>query len=128
MISNNYFYLIIVICLCTVTILNINNFQLYGITYPYWICVIFKQIYLAHRWGPNRYTTPSVNGLGGKGNEGVFHSAQISKLGAFLTNAVYYHTQESPFYRRSHHPAGWFGLVLFYGISTTAGHLMPNPF
>ena len=26
------------------------------------------------------------------------------------------------------HQAGWFGLVLFYSISTIVGYLMPNPF
>ena len=38
-----------------ITILNINNKQLYGIKYSHPIRTIFKQIYSNHWWDPNRY-------------------------------------------------------------------------
>ena len=75
MVSTFYFYLILLTIFYTrlydfkllmkilskhlqlqVTILNIKKIQLYDITYSYLILIIFKKIYLTHRWDPIRYS------------------------------------------------------------------------
>ena len=43
-------------------------------------------------------TTAGQSGPGSKGNEGVFHTFQILKSGASPSDAVLYHTQNTPFW------------------------------
>ena len=50
-----YSYLIRIICRFQLFLSNTNNCtQLYGFEYSYLIQIIFKQIYLAHTWDPNK--------------------------------------------------------------------------
>ena len=46
------------------------------------IWLIFKQIYVTHRWNPNNTTTANQSGSVSNGNKDVLHTSQIFKIGA----------------------------------------------
>ena len=66
------------------TLLNVNNWQLYGIRYAYLIIIIFKYIYLAQ----TNITTSGWNGPGSNGNEEILYTPQILRTEASLSDAV----------------------------------------
>ena len=69
--------------------------QLYGIKYSYQIQIIFNQIYLTHRWNPNRYyywSVPMSNN-----NDRVLHIPQSSRTGDLPSDGAKCHTQDTQF-------------------------------
>ena len=50
--------------------------------------MIFKQIYLTHRWDINSTTTPSQSEPGSNGNERVHYTPQISYTEALSSDAI----------------------------------------
>ena len=50
--------------------------------------IIFKQIYLTHKWDLNRTTILSQSGPESNGNEEVLHTPQISRTGASQSDVV----------------------------------------
>ena len=50
--------------------------------------IVFKQIYLTHRWTLTGTTTPSKSEPGSNGNERVYHTTQIFRTGALLSEPV----------------------------------------
>ena len=70
----------------------------YGLTNFYAILMIFKQIYLTHRWDPNKYYHCLPSRTGSNGHEGVLQTSQSSKTGASASNVVWCHTQDTPFF------------------------------
>ena len=59
--------------------------------------MIFKQIYLAYRWNPNRYKHSGQGRPRSNGNEGVLYTPQIFRTGASPSDVILYHIQNSPF-------------------------------
>ena len=50
--------------------------------------MIFKQIYLTHRWDLTGTTNPGQSGPRSIGNEDVHHTQRSSWAGAFLSDTV----------------------------------------
>ena len=79
--------------------------ELYGFEYIYRILIVFKQLYLTHRWDPNRY----------------HHS------GSEWNWEWWQWKSDSTLSWRFRMLLVCFGLIGFYGISNTVDYLMPNP-
>ena len=92
MVSSNYSNLIIIIIIIIIIIyLRIficikysNQIQtiftlLYSFKYSYLMLIIFKQIYLTHRWD-HKNTIPGQSRAGSNGNEGVLHIPRAPEL------------------------------------------------
>ena len=62
--------------------------------FGYQIWLIFKQMYFTHKCvNPNTYYHP-----GSEGTSEWLHTHQISKIGTLTSDAVYYWTQDTPFF------------------------------